>query len=85
MKKCRAKFYCNHVIPAVHGYDAKAFLNPVVQNSDGSDCLENKSFSDATPGGQLEIVISKNVPAHKFFQYGREYYLDFTRIPLKKN
>jgi len=85
MRSIRAKFVCTHVIPAVHGYDAKAFLMPVITNQeDGTYNEENKSFSDSTPSGNLEIVISKDVPASKFFKHGREYYLDFTKIPLKE-
>ena len=82
MRKIRAKFQCNSVIPATEYYDAVAHLSAVYANSDGSVNAENKSFSNATPGGTLQISISKDVPAHKFFTTGRYYYLDFTRIPM---
>lgn len=80
MKKIRAKFKCSHIIPAVQGYDSKAYLHPVYD----TDCEENKSFNSATPAGNLEIVISKDVPASKFFKEGREYYLDFIRVPKEE-
>ena len=86
MQKTRAKFECTHVVPANKemGYDAVAHLSAVIVNKDGSYNEENKSFSDATPAGNLTISISADVPATKFFQEGREYYLDFTRIPLEE-
>jgi hypothetical protein len=82
MKKIRAKFECNSVILATEHYDAVAHLSAVYANSDGTVNEENKSFSAATPGGNVQISISKDVPAHKFFRAGRYYYLDFTRIPM---
>ena len=84
MRKIRAKFQCTSVIPATENYDAVAHLSAVYANSDGSVNAENKSFSDATPSGYLQISISKDVPAHKFFTAGRYYYLDFTRIPMSE-
>lgn len=82
MRKIRAKFQCTAVIPAIGNYDAQAHLTAVYANSDGSVNAENKSFSEATPSGSIQIGISKDVPAHKFFTAGRYYYLDFTRIPM---
>lgn len=84
MRKIRAKFFCTGVTPAKDGYDAVAYLIAVYNNSDGSVNEENKSFSKATPSGQLTISISEDVPAHKYFRENREYYLDFTRVPLKE-
>lgn len=81
MRSIRAKFRCDTVIPATEHYDAVAYLSAVYSNEDGTENEENKSFSNATPSGQLTISISKDVPAHKYFTPGREYYLDFTRIP----
>lgn len=80
MKSIRAKFTCSQVIPAVQNYDAKAILHPVYDDG----CEENKSFNSSTPSGHLEIVISKDVPASKFFKEGRDYFLDFTKIPIEK-
>lgn len=80
MRTIRAKFHCFNVLPAVQGYDAKAFLMPVTEDG----CEENKSFSNATPAGSLEIYISQDVPAHKFFIPGRDYYIDITKIPIEE-
>lgn len=84
MQNIRAKFICNNVV-----FDKQAFyptmaqLTPVAFDSNGEPNEENKSFAEATPAGSLEINISADVPAAKFFQVNREYYLDFTRIPLE--
>lgn len=82
MKKIIAKFQCNSVIQATEGYPATARLSAVYANADGTENEENKSFSDATPSGYIEISISPDAPAHKFFRPQRYYYLEFTRIPM---
>lgn len=79
MKKCRAIFHCSHVIQAVEGYPSKAYLFPVCDEKE-----EYKSYSDATPSGALEICISEGVPAENFFKQGRDYQLDFTRLPKEE-
>jgi hypothetical protein len=84
MRTIRAKFRCDTVIPATEHYDSVAYLSAVYANEDGTENEENKSFSNATPSGQLTISISKDVPASKFFKPNRHYYLDFTKIPLDK-
>lgn len=84
MRNIRAKFRCDTVVPATENYDAVAYLSAVYADPNGEVNAENKSFSDATPSGQLTISISKDVPAHKYFRTGRHYYLDFTRIPMTK-
>ncbi len=43
--------------------------------TEGSE--ENKTFYAYTPGGSLELNCL-NEPAAKFFEVGKEYYLDFT-------
>lgn len=80
MKASRAMFYCGSVVPAAYGYDTVAHLTACTGGSDEKD-----SFNTATPCGSLTIQISKDAPAHKFFKAGRDYYLDFTLVPLKKN
>ena len=42
-----------------------------------SDSEENKTFSDATPSGSVQLTVS-NKNAWGFFVTGKEYYLDFT-------
>lgn len=81
MRTIRAKFTCSHVIPAIQGYPTRAYLHPVHDNG----CEENKTFNTATPSGHLEIDISEDAPAHKFFRPGRDYYLDFTKIPMEQD
>ncbi len=82
MKNIIAKFQCGSIVPAAEGYPTTAHLNAVYANSDGTINEENKSFSEATPCGTIEISISPNVPAHKFFRSNRYYYVRFERIPM---
>lgn len=44
---------------------------------DGSE--ENKSFSRWTPAGNLEMWISNETDAMKFFVEGEEFYLNFSK------
>lgn len=71
----RAKFYVTNIIPT-EGQEAVS-LSAVIGNGD-----ENKSFSNATPWGDLTIGIS-NPDALGFFKQGEEYYLDFTPALIK--
>ena len=84
MQRIRAKFECYNLTPAKDGYPTTAHLQAVINNSDGTENLENKVFSELTPSGTLQICISEKAPAHKYFKVGREYYLDFTRVSLEK-
>lgn len=79
MKAIRAMFCCNTVIPSNRGYDTVAHLHAVT----GEDPV-HKLFTEATPSGEISIQIDKDVPAHKFFKQGREYYVDFILVPLKE-
>lgn len=40
---------------------------------------ENKSFWDATPSGELQMIVKGDVS--ELFVLGQEYYLDFTPAP----
>ena len=82
MRKIISKFQCNSLIAANDNYPTLARLNAVYANSDGTTNQENASFSEATPNGNIDISISKNAPAHKFFTNGRYYYLTFELIPM---
>ena len=73
MSQVRAKFNC-HYIQKQEGSDA-VIVN-MMAVIDGSE--ENKSFSEYTPSGQLNIVIDKG-EARNFFEEGKDYYLDFTK------
>ena len=72
MLTVRAKFQCHSVTE--FNYGGKQAKFSAVHGNNG----ENKDFTTATPSGQLEITISKDVPATDFFKPGKEYYLDFT-------
>jgi len=82
MRNIIAKFQCGSIIPSTEGYPTTARLNAVYANSDGTINEENKSFSEATPSGYIEMSISPDVPAHKFFKSNRYYYVRFERIPM---
>lgn len=40
---------------------------------------EDKTFSDATPGGECWLTISDGRPALGFFEPGKHYYVTFTK------
>ena len=69
MKKVRAKFSCNTIIENMVELSA-------VYGTDDKDNEENNQFSEATPYGELKMMIS-NPDAKDFFQVGKSYYLDF--------
>ena len=64
----RAKFVCSFVS------DNVIYMNPVYSGSE-----ENKSFFNATPGGQITLNVL-NESARKQFEQGKEYYIDFTKV-----
>ena len=69
----KAKFRCNAVVPnSWNGNSTTAFLNPVYGTKG-----ENADYAKATPSGALSIVIDDEVPASKFFEQGKDYYLTF--------
>lgn len=74
MKTIRAKFSCWEV--KVDEYGEHIHLE-AVYGTDDKDNEENNQFSEATPSGTLKMMIS-NPSAMKFFEQGKEYYLDFS-------
>lgn len=73
MEKIRAKFYCNSVKSDEYG----ELVNlSAVYGNDDKDNEENNQFAEATPSGQIEMMIS-NPSAKGFIQEGKTYYLDF--------
>lgn len=56
--------------PEKYGENITAF--PVYGNGE-----ENKSYSEATPSGRIELTIT-NKNAFGFFVEGKEYYVDIT-------
>lgn len=76
MSTVKAKFRCHAVIQnSWNGKSTTAFLNAVYGN-DG----ENADYSKATQSGSLSIVIDEDVPASKFFEQGKDYYLTFEAV-----
>ena len=67
-----ARFVVNTITRT--GAGEKITMNPVY-SSDPSN--PNKSFSDATPSGVIELFIS-NKAAHGKFELGKEYDITFT-------
>lgn len=69
----RAKFVCTSIDTA--GNQAEQVrLEAVTHDSD-----ENRTWSEATPFGMLDMAIS-NPGAMGKFHTGEEYYLDFTPV-----
>lgn len=76
MKTVRAKFTCN----SVKDEGSEMVKLSAVYGNDDKDNEENNQFSEATPYGELEMMVS-NPGAKGFFQEGKNYYLDFTEAP----
>jgi hypothetical protein len=83
----RAKFRCNDIVRTMgsrrkdDGSYEPAEVNtvkmsPVYGNNDPAH--ENTKFWAATPSGQVELTCI-NLEAAKYFEPGKEYYLDFTK------
>ena len=68
----RAKFRCQTVLLGEHGEQVKL---GAVSSSDEND--PNKSWSQYTPSGSIEMMIT-NPAAEGQFRPGREYFIDFT-------
>lgn len=73
-RRIRAKFNCQSTKD--EGYGEVVNLS-AVYGSDDKDNEENNQFSEATPSGSHEMVIS-NPSAKGFFKEGKNYYLDFS-------
>jgi hypothetical protein len=74
MTTVRAKFKVTSKIP---GYSNTTSVGlSAVYSSDPAS--ENKAFTDATPSGQISIVIAPGKPALEAFEMGQEFYVDFT-------
>jgi len=70
----RAKFSCHSVKDEDYG---EVVNLSAVYGNDDKDNEENNQFSEATPSGSHEMVIS-NPSAKGFFKEGKDYYLDFS-------
>jgi hypothetical protein len=69
----RAKFRCNYIAEGKGNWTIH--MSPVYSDDPAS---ENKFFTDATPAGTFQMVVTKEEAA-KAFEVGKNYYLDFTK------
>lgn len=67
MSTIKAKFNCETVLKSMYG--EQVAMSPVVSGSE-----ENKSFSEYTPSGKLELMIT-NKDVYGAFVPGKQYYL----------
>lgn len=76
----RAKFRCDNVIDC-QGWNNQQpetkviYMSPVTSGKDE----ENNKFFKYTPGGQLTLY-TVNPSAAEYFEKGKEYYLDFSKV-----
>lgn len=79
MSQIRAKFRCHVVRKFEASQYSKAServsLHPVY---DSNPEHENHKWSEATPSGEIEMLIT-NPAAHGIFVEGKEYLIDFTQ------
>ena len=66
----RAKFHCT----SIKKYQGSSEVELTTQYSDSK---EDNQFSQATPSGDLKMMID-NPEAKDYFIPGKDYYLDFT-------
>ena len=67
----RGKFIVQQISRSTYGHSVR--LSPVTSGSD-----ENRSFYQATPGGQIEMSGLKKEVVDLFGEPGAEFYVDFT-------
>ena len=73
----RGKFKCSEkTVYDSHPDFAKLVFRAVCQD----ETPENQRFHEATPSGQLEMMVN-NPAAVSQFAVGKSYYLDFTEAP----
>lgn len=75
MPQVRAKFVCTGIQDNPQYENKTVSFSPVISGSE-----ENKSFSKYTPAGSVSLSISYETQASNFFEDGKEYYLDFTKV-----
>ncbi len=69
----RAKFH-------VESITETQYARSVKMHAVHSGNPEDNQFSEATPSGELTMLITAK-GAHKFLQVGKSYYLDFSEAP----
>lgn len=70
--KMRSKFYCNDVVGDKHSKNVS--LTTLY-----SDSPEDQQFNEATPSGDIQIMVDKK-GAMNFLEKGCNYYVDFTKV-----
>lgn len=70
----RAKFWVAVIEKVWEDKATRVVLHPVY-----SDSPENEKFFEATPSGEIEMVIKNDFAAQQFHM-GQEFYIDFTPI-----
>lgn len=76
--RTRAKFQCQRIeeIRYAGFKQNKVVFTPVIpQNSTGAE--EDKSFWEATPSGEISLVVNAEA-ASTMFVPGKKYYVDFS-------
>ena len=73
MNTIKAKFKCSQVTKFEVQKHVK--LHPVTSKEG-----ENADYAKATPGGNLELVISNETKAANFFEPGKEYRVTITEV-----
>lgn len=70
-----AKFECNSVLPGFNTGDKWLRFHAVYEENG-----VNKSFAEATPSGNIDMLISAGRPATDFFKQGKKYLVTFTPV-----
>lgn len=71
MNTVKAKFTCTKAVKTSYGTEVTFWA--LYSNNP-----EDNSYSQATPSGQITMLVS-NPAAEPFFIEGQKYYLDFTK------
>lgn len=72
MQQVRGKFTCTKAVDTSYGKEVSFWA--LYSNNP-----EDNQYSQATPSGQITMLVS-NPSAKDFFQAGNKYYLDFTKV-----
>lgn len=70
----RAKMFVQEISRTTYGGRVK--LSVVTRGED------NKAWASATPSGTLELTVRNEIALEVFTDPGREFYVDFTPVPV---
>lgn len=76
MNQIKAKFQLTTVTKTLYGEESK--LIPVY-----GDNNENKTYSSATPSGDLRLMVT-NPDVNGFFEFGYEYVTTIEKVKIEK-